>query len=141
MSNNTPKNLFHNVGVLVDIKNKENFLKIKETLTRIGIANVEDKKLVQSCHILHKRDIEGNSHYSIVHFKEMFKLDNKHSTITETDILRRNFVVSLLEDWDLVDILEDIEVDDDVGVKVISFKEKAEWTLIEKYRVGKKSKS
>ncbi len=134
------KALFSNVGVLVDIKDPQNFLKIKETLTRIGIASQTGKALVQSCHILHKRDAQGNSHYAIVHFKEMFKLDNMQTTLDSHDIDRRNKIVALLEDWNLLTLLESIEYDETIEIKVIPFKEKNEWTLIEKYKVGKKSK-
>ena len=140
MTNLPIGNLFSGVGVLVDIKQSQNFLKIKETLTRIGIPAQTGKTLVQSCHILHKRDAQGNSHYAIVHFKEMFKLDNMHTTLDEFDVSRRNKIVGLLEDWGLVSILHDIEYDDAIEVKVIPYKEKHEWTLIEKYKVGKKSK-
>jgi len=134
------KSLFCNAGILVDIKDQQNFLKIKETLTRIGIAAQNSKTLTQSCHILHKRDAQGNSHYAIVHFKEMFMLDNMKSTLDETDILRRNKIVALLEDWNLLSPLEDFEYEDEIEVKVISHKEKSEWKLVEKYKIGKKPK-
>lgn len=133
--------LFKGVGVEVDILVPDNFLKIKETLTRIGIPSKDGQKLYQSCHILHKRDTAGNSHYAIVHFKEMFKLDGKTTDISPDDFARRNHITILLEDWKLLKILEDIPDEDLAGVselKIIPFKEKANWELITKYTIGKK---
>src|SRR3990172_1545510 len=95
---------FKGLGVRILLNTPEDFLKIKETLTRIGICSKEQKKLWQSCHILHKRDHNGNSIYAIVHFKEMFVLDGKKTDIAEIDIIRRNRIVKLLEDWKLLRI-------------------------------------
>lgn len=133
--------LFKDVGVEVDIINPDNFLKIKETLTRIGIAAPEKHKLYQSCHILHKRDKDGKSRYVIVSFKEMFILDGKNSNIENMDYFRRNSIASLLEEWSLLKILDDIPEDAFApisSIKIIPFKEKRNWELISKYSIGKK---
>ena len=114
----------------------DDFLKVRETLTRIGVASRKEKKIYQSCHILHKQ-----GKYYIVHFKELFALDGKSANITENDVQRRNRIAQLLCDWGLLNIVEP----DSVGelaplnqIKVISFKEKGEWTLESKYNIGKK---
>ena len=120
--------------VEVRLKKPEDFLKIKETLTRIGISS-KDKKLFQSCHIFHKK-----SKYYIVHFKELFKIDGKPSDISEEDIKRRNAIASLLEEWGLLEILDKTKVEDKIEIrkmKIIPFKEKNEWELITKYNIGK----
>jgi len=135
--------IFKGIGVEVQLIHQDNFLKIKETLTRIGVGT-KDKKLFQSCHILHKRDGAGDSKYAIVHFKEMFKLDGKSSNIDDADIQRRNAVAELLEEWNLINILypDELEIDDSINplasLKILSFKEKDEWELISKYQIGKK---
>lgn len=142
MDNNVPvESLFKGVGIEIDIKDPQNFLKIKETLTRIGVASKTTNMLYQSCHILHKRDIDGKSHYAIVHFKEMFKLDGKPSSLEDKDIERRNAIVRLLEEWSLLKVLKE----DAIGVcapmssiKVISYADKKNWTLVEKYKIGRK---
>jgi len=124
------------VGVEIRLKEKEDFLKIKETLTRIGIASPKGKKLFQSCHILHKR-----GRYSIVHFKELFELDGKPSNFSEEDEKRRNTITKLLVDWGLVVLIGTIPPDKVVPmsqIKIIPFKEKQEWELIAKYNIGKK---
>lgn len=133
--------VFGEVGVPVDIIDEENFLKIKETLTRIGIASKANNRLYQSCHILHKRNSEGKSHYAIVHFKEMFWLDGKSSTLSEQDIFRRNAIANLLSQWNLVKLNKDIPTFEMslAGIKVIPFKDKSSWDLIPKYKVGKKN--
>lgn len=120
----------------VALKEPDDFLKVRETLTRIGVASRKDRKLYQSCHILHKK-----GKYYIVHFKELFALDGKSANITENDVQRRNRIAQLLCDWGLLNIVEP----DSVGelaplnqIKVISFKEKGEWTLESKYNIGKK---
>ena len=138
---NQSNNLFRGVGVEVDIKNPQNFLKIKETLTRIGVASKKENKLFQSCHILHKRDSNSVSHYAIVHFKEMFILDGKEANFEEQDLPRRNAIVHLLEEWDLLDIKNPTDAQDVAPIqtiKILSFKEKADWILVEKYKIGKK---
>jgi len=120
--------------VEVRLKKPEDFLKIKETLTRIGISS-KDKKLFQSCHILHKK-----SKYYIVHFKELFKLDGKPSDISIEDIQRRNAIACLLEEWGLLEIVDKLKVEDKIHIrkmKIIPFREKREWELIPKYNIGK----
>ena len=122
--------------VEVVLKEPDDFLKVRETLTRIGVASRKEKKIYQSCHILHKQ-----GKYYIVHFKELFALDGKNTNITLNDIQRRNRITQLLSDWGLVAITNQ----DGVGelaplnqIKVISFKEKGDWTLESKYNIGKK---
>lgn len=116
---------------------KDDFLKVKETLTRIGIASKKEKVLYQSCHILHKQ-----GKYYIVHFKELFALDGKDSDFSENDIARRNTIARLLEDWELVDIVnKDLIKEPTVSlsqIKILSHKEKDDWELIPKYNIGKK---
>lgn len=114
----------------------DNFLKIRETLTRIGIASRKDKKLYQSCHILHKQ-----GRYFIVHFKELFALDGKESNITSNDIERRNTIAKLLADWGLLKILHAAKAEPQASlsqIKVVSYKEKDAWELVPKYNIGKK---
>ena len=116
----------------------DNFLKVRETLTRIGIASRKDKKLYQSCHILHKQ-----GRYFIVHFKELFALDGKESNITASDIERRNAIAILLQDWDLLKIVVKLNTDPSSilsQIKVVSYKEKSEWELVAKYNIGNKKK-
>tara|TARA_B110000503_G_scaffold66391_1_gene104218 strand:- start:2288 stop:2689 length:402 start_codon:yes stop_codon:yes gene_type:complete len=129
--------IFKGVGVEVELPTQDSFLKVKETLTRIGISSRKERKLYQSCHILHKQ-----GRYSILHFKELFILDGKHNTLTEEDISRRNTIVNLLEEWELVKIIDPTKTKDPVAslnqIKIISFKEKNEWELTVKYNIGKK---
>jgi|TARA_B110000977_G_scaffold200488_1_gene291202 hypothetical protein len=129
--------IFKGVGVEVELPTQDSFLKVKETLTRIGISSRKERKLYQSCHILHKQ-----GRYSILHFKELFILDGKHNTLTEEDIARRNTIVNLLEEWELVKIIDPTKTKDPVAslnqIKIISFKEKNEWELTVKYNIGKK---
>tara|TARA_X000001036_G_scaffold13724_5_gene11719 strand:+ start:158 stop:562 length:405 start_codon:yes stop_codon:yes gene_type:complete len=118
----------------VKLKEPDDFLKVRETLSRIGVASRKEKKLYQSCHILHKQ-----GRYFIVHFKELFALDGKGTNISENDVSRRNSIASLLSDWGLVEIIGDSEPKAPLSqIKVISFKEKHEWTLETKYNIGKK---
>jgi hypothetical protein len=120
----------------VTIKQPDDFLKVRETLTRIGVASRKDKTLYQSCHILHKQ-----GKYYIVHFKELFALDGKTATLSETDIQRRNTIAILLQDWNLIDITKKEESENKAPlsqIKVLPFKEKNEWTLSAKYNIGKK---
>jgi len=122
--------------VEVKLKEDDDFLKVKETLTRIGIASWKEKKLFQSCHILHKQ-----GKYYIVHFKELFALDGKRATLIQNDIQRRNTIASLLQDWNLLGIVKQESAEDKAPlsqIKIISFKEKGEWTLSAKYNIGKK---
>ena len=120
----------------VTIKQPDDFLKIRETLTRIGVASRKDKTLYQSCHILHKQ-----GKYYITHFKELFALDGKKATLTENDIQRRNTISILLQDWNLIDIVNKSEAANKAPlsqIKVLPFKEKKEWNLSAKYNIGKK---
>jgi|TARA_B110000211_G_C14045039_1_gene538529 hypothetical protein len=121
--------------VEVSLDDQEDFLKIRETLTRIGVASKKDKKLYQSCHILHKQ-----GKYYIVHFKELFKLDGKSSDFSENDRARRNTIVNLLKEWGLVGVVkEDVFEDAPISqIKIISHKEKEEWDLVPKYNIGRK---
>ena len=121
----------------VTISKPDDFLKVRETLTRIGVASRKDKTLFQSCHILHKQ-----GKYYIVHFKELFALDGKTSTLTSNDIQRRNTIALLLSDWKLIEIVGKIEPENKAPlsqIKVLPFKEKKEWKLSAKYNIGKKS--
>jgi hypothetical protein len=121
----------------VELTDSENFLKIKETLTRIGITSKKEKKLFQSCHILHKK-----GKYYIVHFKELFLLDGLESDIDENDIGRRNRIAKLLEDWGLVKIKDQSKVNSNIAsinqIKIISHADKVNWELCPKYHIGKK---
>jgi hypothetical protein len=120
----------------VTLAEPDNFLKVRETLTRIGIASKKDNTLYQSCHILHKQ-----GRYFIVHFKELFALDGKDSNITSGDIERRNAIAGLLQDWDLLKIVNTSKAEQKASlsqIKVVSFKEKNEWNLVAKYNIGKK---
>jgi hypothetical protein len=120
----------------VTIKQPDDFLKVRETLTRIGVASRKDKTLFQSCHILHKQ-----GKYFITHFKELFALDGKSSTLVNNDIQRRNTIALLLQDWNLIDIVDKSRVEDKAPlsqIKVLPFKEKSDWTLNAKYNIGKK---
>lgn len=120
----------------VTLAEPDNFLKVRETLTRIGIASKKDNTLYQSCHILHKQ-----GRYFIVHFKELFALDGKDSNITSGDIERRNAIAGLLSDWDLLKIVNTSKAEQKASlsqIKVVSFKEKNEWNLVAKYNIGKK---
>ena len=118
----------------VTLKEPDDFLKVRETLTRIGVAPRKERKLYQSCHILHKR-----GKYYIVHFKELFALDGKPTNITSNDVQRRNRIAKLLSDWGLIEISTEVT---DLAplnqIKVLSFKDKGEWTLESKYNIGKK---
>lgn len=125
-----------NTMIEVELKEQDDFLKIKETLTRIGVASSKNKVLYQSCHILHKK-----KKYYIVHFKELFALDGKPANMTENDTARRNTIVSLLEEWGLLTIKNP----DRIGnlkvnitqLKILNHKEKSDWTLEAKYNIGK----
>ena len=119
----------------VSLIDEQNFLKIKETLTRIGVASRKEKKLYQSCHILHKR-----GKYYILHFKELFLLDGKTSTLSKEDEGRRNTIINLLEEWNLLKVIDPDKIQSNVApfsrIKVISYQEKPEWELIAKYNIG-----
>ena len=116
----------------------DDFLKVRETLTRIGVASRKEKKIYQSCHILHKQ-----GRYFIVHFKELFALDGKHANLTLNDIQRRNRIINLLSDWGLITIIKPESISDVAPlnqIKVLSYKDKGDWTLETKYNIGKKKK-
>ena len=120
----------------VTLPEPDNFLKVKETLTRIGVASKKDKTLYQSCHILHKQ-----GRYFIVHFKELFALDGKESNISMNDVERHNTISKLLEDWGLLKIVSAEQAAKQVSlsqIKIVSFSEKKEWNLVAKYNIGKK---
>ena len=126
--------------VEVTLNNPDDFLKVRETLTRIGVASKKEKTLYQSCHILQKQ-----GRYYIVHFKELFALDGKPSNITESDVARRNTIIKLLKERELVDINEPVSVENPTApisqIKVLPFKDKEEWALTAKYNIGKKKSS
>lgn len=131
------ENIFQNYGVEIKLKDAEDFLKIKETLTRMGVSSRTQNKLYQSCHILHKR-----GRYAILHFKELLALDGLETDTDETDIGRRNAIVGLLAEWGLLDIVDMDKASSPVvslkQLKIIPHKEKHEWELIPKYHIGKK---
>tara|TARA_Y100000034_G_scaffold971_1_gene1219 strand:+ start:1750 stop:2157 length:408 start_codon:yes stop_codon:yes gene_type:complete len=118
----------------VGLKEPDDFLKVRETLSRIGVASRKEKKLYQSCHILHKQ-----GRYYIVHFKELFALDGKNTNLSENDVARRNTIANLLKDWGLINVFGDTTVVAPLSqIKVLSFREKNEWILETKYNIGKK---
>jgi hypothetical protein len=125
---------------LVEVKLKidEDFLKVRETLTRIGVASKKEQRLFQSCHILHKQGL-----YYIVHFKELFGLDGKPSNFSEEDIARRNTIANLISEWGLVTLVDAQKTKEPVApmsqIKIIPFKEKDEWELVTKYNIGRKN--
>ena len=122
--------------VEVTLSEPDDFLKVRETLTRIGVASRKEKKIYQSCHILHKQ-----GKYYIVHFKELFALDGKQTNFSSNDLQRRNRIAQLLSDWGLIGIVDKTQVEDLAPlnqIKVLSFKDKEEWTLESKYNIGRK---
>jgi hypothetical protein len=125
--------------VEVTLPNPDNFLKVRETLSRIGVASKKDKTLYQSCHILHKQ-----GKYYIVHFKQLFLLDGKQSDFIEDDRARLNTIANLLSEWELVDLVDEdksaVPVAPLSQIKIISHKEKSDWNLVAKYNIGKKRK-
>ena len=123
----------------VGLKEPDDFLKVRETLSRIGVASRKERKLYQSCHILHKQ-----GRYYIVHFKELFALDGKHANLTRNDVERRNRIARLLADWGLISVVKPDSVADIAPlnqIKVLSYKDKGDWVLEQKYNIGKKGKS
>ena len=130
-------NVFGDIGVEIILKDPDDFLKVRETLTRIGIASRKNRILYQSCHILHKK-----GKYAIVHFKELFKLDGKPTSITENDIARRNTIANLLNEWELLELLDPNKSVDPVSpisqIKILPYQEKEDWTLESKYSIGRK---
>lgn len=127
--------IFEGLGVEVRLKSKDDFLKVKETLTRMGVSSKKEKKLYQSCHILHKR-----GRYAIMHFKELLDLDGLETDISDNDIGRRNIIVKLLVDWGLVEAVDPEEYKEPqlslAQLKIIPHKEKKEWQLVPKYHIG-----
>lgn len=123
--------------VEVSLKEQDDFLKVRETLTRIGVSSRKEKVLYQSCHILHKQ-----GRYYIVHFKELFALDGKPSNISENDVQRRNAIAKLLEEWGLITLLNPKIMENNIApihqIKIISYRDKDEWELVSKYNIGKK---
>ena len=127
--------------VEVTLVEPDDFLKVRETLTRIGVASKKDKTLYQSCHILHKQ-----GKYYIVHFKELFALDGKPTDLTENDLSRRNAIAKLLQDWGLIKVVVPTQIETPIPIfisqiKIISHKEKNEWQLVPKYNIGSKKKT
>jgi len=124
--------------VEVVLNEPDDFLKVRETLTRIGVASRKEKKIYQSCHILHKQ-----GRYYIVHFKELFALDGKHANLTVNDVQRRNRIINLISDWGLVTIVKPDSITDVAPlnqIKVLAYKDKGDWILESKYNIGKKKK-
>jgi len=124
--------------VEVTLSEPDDFLKVRETLTRIGVASRKEKKLYQSCHILHKQ-----GRYYLVHFKELFALDGKHANLTVNDVQRRNRIARLLADWGLIAIVKEDSIADIAPlnqIKVLAYKDKNDWILEQKYNIGKKGK-
>mgnify|MGYP003668967432 FL=1 len=118
----------------VGLNEPDDFLKVRETLSRIGVASRKERKLYQSCHILHKQ-----GRYYIVHFKELFALDGKNTNLSENDIARRNTIANLLKDWGLISVIGEVTTVAPLSqIKVLSYREKNEWTLETKYNIGKK---
>ena len=124
--------------VEVTLKEPDDFLKVRETLTRIGVASRKETTIYQSCHILHKQ-----GRYYLVHFKELFALDGKHANLTSNDVQRRNRIAQLLADWGLVDIIDTSKIQDIAPlnqIKVLSYRDKGDWILETKYNIGSKKK-
>jgi hypothetical protein len=127
-----------NPSMMVEVllNEPDDFLKVRETLTRIGVASRKEKKLYQSCHILHKQ-----GRYYLVHFKELFALDGKHANLTINDIQRRNMITQLLADWDLISVVNPSLIEDIAPlnqIKVLPYREKGDWILEQKYNIGKR---
>ena len=129
------EDIFQGLGVEIKLNSDDDFLKVRETLTRMGVSSRKEKKLYQSCHILHKR-----GRYAIMHFKELFELDGLDSNISDNDIGRRNAIAKLLDEWGLLKVIEEFEDDEPMGtvsqIKIISYKDKDDWELIPKYHIG-----
>lgn len=129
--------LFKNLGIPVDLKDEDSFLKVKETLTRIGVASKKEKVLYQSVHLLHKQ-----GYYHILHFKELFMLDGRPSDLSENDISRRNAIAFLLEDWELLKVKGRDKFENNLAdlrqIKILTYKEKSDWELCAKYQIGSK---
>ncbi len=139
MVENTENDIFRGFGVEIRLKQPDDFLKVRETLTRIGVASKKDRILYQSCHILHKQ-----GRYAILHFKELFGLDGKPNNMTEEDLSRRNTISNLLWEWDLIELVDPEKTKIPVApmnqIKILPFKEKDQWQLQQKYSIGLKTK-
>ena len=129
------EDIFQGLGVEIKLNSEDDFLKVRETLTRMGVSSRKEKKLYQSCHILHKR-----GRYAIMHFKELFELDGLDSNLSDNDIGRRNAIAKLLDEWGLLKVIEEFEEDEPMAkvshIKIISYKDKDDWELIPKYHIG-----
>lgn len=126
--------IFNNVGVHINLMDPEDFMVVRETLSRIGVSPRDKKVLYQSCHLIHKNDV-----YIVAHFKELFSLDGLPSNISEDDIKRRNTIVQLLEDWDLLEVVDKDKIKDKMpisGIKIIKYSERDNWDLIPKFNPG-----
>ncbi len=136
MDNEEENDIFEGLCVEIELPEEDSFLKVRETLTRIGVSSRKENKLYQSCHILHKR-----GRYAILHFKELFLLDGLSSDVSDNDLGRRNTIVKLLKEWGLVVPIEGEEYDEPQSglaqIKIIPHREKADWELIPKYHIGK----
>ena len=130
------EDIFSGLGVEITLNEKDDFLKVRETLTRMGVSSRKENKLFQSCHILHKR-----GRYSIMHFKELFILDGLESDISDSDVARRNTIVNLLDEWDLLDIVDIDSCQEPKAslgqIKIIPHRDKQDWELVPKYHIGK----
>jgi len=130
------EDVFNGLGIEVLLEEEDDFLMVKETLTRLGVSSRKENKLFQSCHILHKR-----GRYAIMHFKELFILDGLESDISESDIGRRNLIAKLLDEWELCEIIDSNKIKDPLAsmgqIKILSHKDKNDWELIPKYHIGK----
>ena len=130
------EDVFNGLGVEVKLEEDDDFLMVKETLTRMGVSSRKENKLFQSCHILHKR-----GRYAIMHFKELFILDGLESDISESDIGRRNLIAKLIDEWELCQIIDREQIKDPIAsmgqIKIIPHKDKNDWELIPKYHIGK----
>ena len=129
------EDIFQGLGVEIKLNSEDDFLKVRETLTRMGVSSRKEKKLYQSCHILHKR-----GRYAIMHFKELFELDGLDSNLSDNDVGRRNAIAKLLDEWGLLKVIEEFEDDEPMAtvsqIKIISYKDKDDWELIPKYHIG-----
>tara|TARA_B100000900_G_C20587968_1_gene720443 strand:+ start:2092 stop:2493 length:402 start_codon:yes stop_codon:yes gene_type:complete len=130
------EDVFNGLGIEVRLEEEDDFLMVKETLTRMGVSSRKENKLFQSCHILHKR-----GRYAIMHFKELFILDGLESDISESDVGRRNLIAKLVDEWELCEILNPEKIKDPIAsmgqIKIIPHKDKKDWELIPKYHIGK----
>jgi len=130
----TSDKIFNNIGVHIKLMDPEDFMVVRETLSRIGVSPKNKKTLYQSCHLIHKNDV-----YIIAHFKELFALDGLPSNVSEEDLKRRNTIINLLEEWELLEVVDENKTENEMpinGIKIIKFTEKDEWELIPKFNPG-----